>query len=93
MLINRTAAISSIHSVHQAGNVTCRKREENEVILFVDAFDVMFVPCGRDLLEEWKAMDADLVFQADDFSWPDVDDNVKNALFPDPPRDAHPSFR
>jgi len=38
-------------------------------VLYVDALDASFFPCGRDLLAEFLAFKADIVFQADDFDW------------------------
>ena len=46
-----------------------RAHEEDDVILYVDALDASFFPCGRDLLAEFLAFKADIVFQADDFDW------------------------
>ena len=117
------------------------------MILYVDALDATFFPCHRDLLAEFRAFQADIVFQADDFDWrapcaasrrplaclpaahshksrlravrstsmpcgrkkpeqesaspdvcmrvgrPNVEDDIKNDLFPDPPSGAHPKFR
>ncbi|KAK9820861.1 hypothetical protein WJX81_005295 [Elliptochloris bilobata] len=67
--------------------------EEGDVILYVDALDATFLPCHHDLLAEFQAFQADIVFQADDFDWPNVEDNIKNDLFPAPPVGAHPRFR
>ena len=39
------------------------------MVLYVDALDATFFPCRRDLLAEFKAFQADIVFQADDFDW------------------------
>ena len=39
------------------------------MILYVDALDATFFPCHRDLLAEFHAFQADIVFQADDFDW------------------------
>ncbi|KAK9834915.1 hypothetical protein WJX81_008296 [Elliptochloris bilobata] len=69
-----------------------RATEEDDVILFVDALDVVFFPCHRDLLAEFWAFNADIVFQADDIEWPEYD-NLKFLLFPAPPPGAHQKFR
>lgn len=126
----------------------CRAAEAEDVILYVDALDATFFPCHLDLLAEFRAFQADIVFQADDFDWrapraawqppcacllarcpcsrgppvrcaqhthhvrapepeqelkspdvcmrlgrPNVEDDIKNDLFPDPPSGAHPKFR
>ena len=47
----------------------CRAHDEEDVILYVDALDASFFPCYRDLLAEFLAFKADIVFQADDFDW------------------------
>jgi hypothetical protein len=39
----------------------------------VDAHDVLFFPCRRDVVAEFHAMDADIIFAADYNAFPDED--------------------
>ncbi len=52
-----------------SGPAPGRAHGEGDVVLYVDALDASFFPCGRDLLAEFLAFKADIVFQADDFDW------------------------
>ncbi|KAK9824589.1 hypothetical protein WJX72_011539 [[Myrmecia] bisecta] len=50
-----------------------REKHPNDLVLIVDAFDVVFLPnCGRDLVETYRQLGADIVFNAETNVWPDA---------------------
>ncbi|KAK9804763.1 hypothetical protein WJX72_003892 [[Myrmecia] bisecta] len=49
-----------------------REKHPDDLVLIVDAFDVLFLPkCGRDLVKEFHKLKADIVFNAESNCWPD----------------------
>lgn len=54
-----------------------------DVVIILDAHDVLFFPCQRDIVEEFHALSVDILFGADYNAFPD---NGTAAYFPDTPR-------
>lgn len=53
------------------------KNDEHKIIVFTDSYDVIFAQKPSALIEKFKAFDANVVFGAEDYCWPDhtlVDD-------------------
>lgn len=49
------------------------KDSQNEIILFTDAYDVVFLSGIREIVEKFKATKSRVLFGAESFCWPDVD--------------------
>ena len=52
----------------------------DEIITVVDATDVLFLPCGRDIHTEFIKFHAGIVLSGNSFQWPD---GHKEAYFPE----------
>ena len=57
-----------------------RSLPEDELVILSDSSDVIWLPCGRDLAEDFKLLKADVVLSRCDFNYPDL---FKEQLFPD----------
>lgn len=55
----------------------------NDVVIIVDAHDVLFFPCKRDVVEDFHKLSVDILFGADYNAFPD---NETAPYFPDSPR-------
>lgn len=55
----------------------------DDVVIILDAHDVLFFPCSRDIVEEFHKLPVDILFGADYNAFPD---NDTAAYFPDTPR-------
>ncbi|KAK6634910.1 hypothetical protein RUM44_000157 [Polyplax serrata] len=51
--------------------VAKHKKYKNKIIIFTDSYDVIFLGGVDDIVEQFKAMDARVVFGAEPFCWPD----------------------
>lgn len=62
----------------------------DDLVILSDSNDVVWLPCGRDLAEDFKLLNADVVIGHCDFNYPDM---FKEQLFPpeqDIQDEAHP---
>ena len=55
----------------------------NDVVIIVDAHDVLFFPCSRDIVEEYHKLGADIIFGADYNAFPD---NYSASYYPPSPK-------
>ena len=70
-ILLHTLSIIAAYSQHllRMTDPACRSMDDSAIIIYVDAVDASFFPCGRDLLQNYLRLKADIVFQADDFDW------------------------
>ncbi|KAG5672352.1 hypothetical protein PVAND_002485 [Polypedilum vanderplanki] len=47
------------------------KDDENQIIMFTDSYDVIFLASWADILEKFKEAKAKVIFAAENFCWPD----------------------
>ena len=50
----------------------CESQPPNDIVLFTDAFDVMFLKTSEEILEDYIAMETDILFGAECGCWPHV---------------------
>jgi len=50
----------------------CQSLPPNDIVLFTDAFDVMFLKTSEEILSDYTAMDTDILFGAECGCWPHV---------------------
>lgn len=56
-----------------------------DVVIILDAHDVLFFPCKHDIVEEYHKMGADIIFGADYNAFPD---NYSAAYYPESPKNV-----
>ena len=56
-----------------------------DVVIIVDAHDVLFFPCNHDIVEEYHRMGADIIFGADYNAFPD---NYSAPYYPESPKNV-----
>ena len=60
----------------------CRQIPHNQLVIWADSKDVIWLPCGRDLRQAFKKFKHDIVLGSCPFQFPD---KYKEELFPDIP--------
>lgn len=55
---------------------------KDDLVILADSNDVVWLPCGRDLAEDFKLLNADIALGQCDFNFPDL---FKEELFPEQP--------
>lgn len=57
----------------------------DDLVIIVDAHDVLFFPCDHDIVDDYHAMGADIIFGADYNAFPD---NYTAAYYPESPKNV-----